>query len=95
MCERFLFFFFFCISLARNLKATSCLEEIENDGVSLSCLSKIFPVKFYLAYFKLKCQGINFFSYGKERIERILNDLDVNLKGIAFSELDCPFLKPR
>lgn len=87
--------FFFCISLARNLKATSYLEEIENDGVSLSCLSNIFPVKFYLAYFKLKCQGMNFFSYGKKGVERTMSDLDVNLKGIAYSELDCPFLKPR
>lgn len=51
--------FFLCIPLLRNLQSPSCLEGIENCGVPLSCLSDIFPVKFLLAGFKLRCQGIS------------------------------------
>ena len=96
MCEGFfcVFFFlflflflFFCIPLARNLKSTSCLEEIENYGVSLACLSNIFQVKFRLADFRLKCQGTNSFPYGKGRVERIMHDLGTDLKRITYSEL--------
>lgn len=49
-------------------------------------------MKFYLAYFKLKCQGMNFFLWEKKGL-KTMSDLDVNLKGIAYSELDCPFLE--
>lgn len=50
-------------------------------------------MKSWLTDFKLKCQGINFFSYGKGKVEKIMNDLVVDLKGTDCLDLYCPFSK--
>lgn len=66
--------FFLKKLIAEEFNIYQLFRRIENYGVSLSYFDNIFPMKFWLVYFELKCQRVYYFCYGKGNVEKIMND---------------------